>query len=188
MIYKKMKEYKNNLIYTIDEFTDRISSLEREDLMLIEYYTNLKYKIKDLKDQYDKVCEQNNRIFGFYYENLRNKENELNRLKNSASAMENIVNVFHNLNYYNKGLNKNNERSSLFKDEEKRENEEIIPFQPNLPQITIIKNTKKRGNKSKKKIKKSKKNYYLIKLLNYIICVKQLSLKIPNPQSPIPIK
>jgi len=102
--------------------------------------------------------------------------------------MENIVNVFHNLNYYNKGLNKNNERSSLFKDEEKRENEEIIPFQPNLPQITIIKDTKKRGNKSKKKIKKSKKNYYLIKLLNYIICVKQLSLKIPNPQSPIPIK
>ena len=170
-IYKKIKEYKNNLIYTIEEFTDRISSLEREDLRLIEYYTNLKYKIKDLREQYDKVYEQNNKIFGFYYENLRYKENELNRLKINASAMENIVNIFHNLNYYYKGLNKNNERTSLIKDEEKQENEEIIPFQPNLPQITIIKNNKTRGNKSKTKNKKIRKELLFDKVAKlYNMC------------------
>ena len=170
-IYKKIKEYKNNLIYTIEEFTDRISSLEREDLRLIEYYTNLKYKIKDLREQYDKVYEQNNKIFGFYYENLRYKENELNRLKINASAMENIVNIFHNLNYYYKGLNKNNERTSLIKDEEKQENEEIIPFQPNLPQITIIKNNNTRGNKSKTKNKKIRKELLFDKVAKlYNMC------------------
>ena len=149
--YKKIKEYKNKLIYTVEEFYDRMSSLEREDLMLIECYTNLKYKIKDLRTQFDKVYEQNKIIFGSYYENLRNKENELNRLKINTSAMENIVNVFHNLNYYYKGLNKNHARTSLLKDEEKQDNEEIIPLERSLPQISINKKTrKKRKNKNKK--------------------------------------
>ena len=65
--------------------------------------------------------------------------------------MENIVNVFHNLNYYYKGLNKNHARTSLLKDEEKQDNEEIIPLERSLPQISINKKTrKKRKNKNKK--------------------------------------
>ena len=168
--YKKIKEYKNNLIYNIEEFSDRMSSLQRENLLLIEYNTNLSYKIKDLRNQLNKVTEQNNKIFESYYYNINIKENELSKLKLSFSAMNNIINIFHSLYHY-KSLNKKKERSLLFKDEKKKENDEVIHTETMVPQITITKVNKKSKSKSKNKTKKIKKEVLFDKVRNlYNIC------------------
>ena len=157
-VYNIIKEYKNNLIYTAEEFYDRISNLERENLQLMEYHTNLKYKIQDLRTQYERVVEQNNKIFKGYYESLNAKESELIRLKANNSTMENIVKIFNNLNYY-----KNNKqykgRKSLFDDEKEEKDEPIIYMEP-IPQIAVNKKIKK--NKSKNKNKKKKINKELL--------------------------
>ena len=150
--YKKMKEYKNNLIYNAEEFSDRMSSLQRENLLLIGINTNLSYKIKDLKDQLIKVNEDHEKIFGDYYYNINIKENELNKLKISNSAMENIVNVFNSLYSY-RILNKSRRgrRTSLFQDEQKIEdNNEFMQSEQMIPQIAIKKNKRRRRRKTKK--------------------------------------
>ena len=153
--YNKIKEYKNNLIYTIEEFSDRMSSLQRENLLLIGINTNLSYKIKDLKSELDKVNEQHEKIFGDYYYNINIKENELNKLKISNSAMENIINVFNSLYSY-KILNKSRRRrTSLFNDEPKIVDNEFMQNDQMIPQITLKKNkSKSRRRKKTKKVKK----------------------------------
>lgn len=170
--YLKIKGYKNHLIYNIDDFNDRISSLERENLRLIVYNTNLNYKIKEMQNQLDKVIEQNNKILDDYNYNLNVKLNELERLKINNTTMENIIKVFHSLNYYKSGNRKTGRTSILINAEN---NEGINPIQ-NISPITMINiNTKNKSSKNKDKSKnpnkKLSKEMLFIKVDNlFTIC------------------
>ena len=115
--YKRIKEYKTHLIYTVDEFVDRMSMLESENITLIKYHTDLKYKINEFQKQLDKLTEEKNRISEAYNYNLNIKLNDLNRLKINHTAMENIVNVFKTL-YYFKRDNKKKQRTRLLSNDD----------------------------------------------------------------------
>ena len=177
--FMKIKEYKNNLIYNIEEFSDRLDYLEKENLMLIQKNTKLNYEVNDLKNEYNKILEQNNKMFEAYYYELNIKENELERLKISNSTMENIIKVFHNLNYY-KNMKGKKERIRLFKDEEKEENEIPIIYTEPIPQIAITRTAKKTKSKSKQKIKKTKKELLFDKVEKLYNLCKSIKFKDPK--------
>ena len=151
--YLKIKGYKNNLIYNIDDFNDRISSLEKENLRLIEYKTNLNYQIDELQKQLDKVIEQTNKILNDYNYNLNIKLNELDRLKISNTTMENIINAFHNQNFFGNGNKKKGSASIHINNENKEDINKI----PNISPLYFINiNNKNKSNKSKDKNKNKK--------------------------------
>ena len=151
--YLKIKGYKNHLIYNIVDFNDRISSLERENLRLIVYSTDLNYKIKGMKKQLDKVIEQNNKIFDDYNYNLNVKLNELDRLKINNTTMENIIKVFHGLNYYKGGNEKPGRESNLIN----VENNEGVNQISNIPPISLINVNNNKSSKNKDKSKNPNK-------------------------------
>ena len=177
--FMKIKEYKNNLIYNIEEFRDRLDYLEKENLMLIQKNTKLNYEVNDLKNEYNKILEQINKMFEAYYYELNIKENELDRLKISNSTMENIIKVFHNLNYY-KNMKGKKERMRLFKDEEKEENEIPIIYTEPIPQIAITKTAKKTKSKSKQTIKITKKELLFDKVEKLYNLCKSIKFKDPK--------
>ena len=177
--YLRIKEYKNNLIYNLEDFKDRMNSLQRDNLRLINYRTELNYKIQELKTQYNKVNEENNKIFEFYNYNLNKKLNELNRLKINNSTMENIIKIFHSLNYYYK--NKNKEKTHFMIDGNENEDSKDKPITEPIS-LTITKNkTNKSKNKNKKKLnKKMAKELLFIKVKNLYNMCKSIKFKEPK--------
>ena len=149
--YMRIKEYKNNLIYNIDEFSDRISFLERENLRLIDYRTSLEYKVDEMRNQLKKITDENNKIFDFYNYNLSIKQNELDRLKFNNSAMENIIKILHSLNYFkkvNKDKDKNKDSPIKLIDDDKEE--DIIKKNKNRNPVISLSVNHKKVKKSKK--------------------------------------
>ena len=177
--YLRIKEYKNNLIYNLEDFKDRMNSLQRDNLRLINYRTELNYKIQELKTQYNKVNEENNKIFEFYNYNLNKKLNELNRLKINNSTMENIIKIFHSLNYYYK--NKNKEKTQFIINGNENEDSNDKPITEPIS-LTITKNkTNKSKNKNKKKLnKKMAKELLFIKVKNLYNMCKSIKFKEPK--------
>ena len=177
--YLRIKEYKNNLIYNLEDFKDRMNSLQRDNLRLINYRTELNYKIQELKTQYNKVNEENNKIFEFYNYNLNKKLNELNRLKINNSTMENIIKIFHSLNYYYK--NKNKEKTQFIINGNENEDSNDKPITEPIA-LTITKNKpNKSKNKNKKKLnKKMAKELLFIKVKNLYNMCKSIKFKEPK--------
>ena len=177
--YLRIKEYKNNLIYNLEDFKDRMNSLQRDNLRLINYRTELNYKIQELKTQYNKVNEENNKIFEFYNYNLNKKLNELNRLKINNSTMENIIKIFHSLNYYYK--NKNKEKTHFMIDGNENEDSKDKPITEPIS-LTITKNKQNKSkNKNKKKLnKKMAKELLFIKVKNLYNMCKSIKFKEPK--------
>ena len=177
--YLRIKEYKNNLIYNLEDFKDRMNSLQRDNLILINYRTELNYKIQELKTQYNKVNEENNKIFEFYNYNLNKKLNELNRLKINNSTMENIIKIFHSLNYYYK--NKNKEKTQFIISGNENEDSNDKPITEPIS-LTITKNKpNKSKNKNKKKLnKKMAKELLFIKVKNLYNMCKSIKFKEPK--------
>ena len=170
--YKRIKEYKTHLIYTVDDFVDRMSCLERENLTLIKYHTDLKYKIKEYQKQLDKVIEEKNKILEIYNYNLSIELNELNRLKINHSTMENLIKVFKNSYYFNNDI-KSRRRTRFLLNNDKGEN-----FNMNIDSIispiSLIKANKKKNeinNRNKSKNKKCTKEMLFTKILElYDVC------------------
>ena len=166
--YKRIKEYKNHLIYSIDDFVDRMSCLERENLTLIKYHTDLKYKIQEYQKQLDKVTEEKNKILEIYNYNLSIELKELNRLKINYSTMENIIKVFKNSYDI-----KNKQRTRFLSNDDKEENYNMN-FDNILSSITAIKINKQKKeikNTNKSKIKKFTKEMLFTKILElYDMC------------------
>ena len=177
--YLRIKEYKNNLIYNLEDFKDRMNSLQRDNLRLINYRTELNYKIQELKTQYNKVNEENNKIFEFYNYNLNKKLNELNRLKINNSTMENIIKIFHSLNYYYK--NKNKEKTQFIISGNENEDSNDKPITEPIS-LTITKNKQNKSkNKNKKKLnKKMAKELLFIKVKNLYNMCKSIKFKEPK--------
>ena len=177
--YLRIKEYKNNLIYNLEDFKDRMNSLQRDNLRLINYRTELNYKIQELKTQYNKVNEENNKIFEFYNYNLNKKLNELNRLKINNSTMENIIKIFHSLNYYYK--NKNKEKTQFIINGNENEDSNDKPITEPIS-LTITKNKQNKSkNKNKKKLnKKMAKELLFIKVKNLYNMCKSIKFKEPK--------
>ena len=170
--YKRIKEYKTHLIYTVDDFVDRMSCLERENLTLIKYHTDLKYKIKEYQKQLDKVIEEKNKILEIYNYNLSIELNELNRLKINHSTMENLIKVFKNSYYFNNDI-KSRRRTRFLLNNDKGEN-----FNMNIDSIispiSLIKANKKKNeinNRNKSKNKKCTKEMLFTKISElYDLC------------------
>ncbi len=170
--YKRIKEYKTHLIYTVDDFVDRMSCLERENLTLIKYHTDLKYKIKEYQKQLDKVIEEKNKILEIYNYNLSIELNELNRLKINHSTMENLIKVFKNSYYFNNDI-KSRRRTRFLLNNDKGEN-----FNMNIDSIispiSLIKENKKKNeinNRNKSKNKKCTKEMLFTKISElYDLC------------------
>ena len=170
--YKRIKEYKIHLIYTVDDFVDRMSCLERENLTLIKYHTDLKYKIKEYQKQLDKVIEEKNKILEIYNYNLSIELNELNRLKINHSTMENLIKVFKNSYYFNNDI-KSRRRTRFLLNNDKGEN-----FNMNIDSIispiSLIKANKKKNeinNRNKSKNKKCTKEMLFTKISElYDLC------------------
>ena len=177
--YLRIKEYKNNLIYNLEDFKDRMNSLQRDNLRLINYRTELNYKIQELKTQYNKVNEENNKIFEFYNYNLNKKLNELNRLKINNSTMENIIKIFHSLNYYYK--NKNKEKTQFIINGNENEDSNDKPITEPIA-LTITKNKQNKSkNKNKKKLnKKMAKELLFLKVKNLYNMCKSIKFKEPK--------
>lgn len=170
--YKRIKEYKTHLIYTVDEFVDRMSMLESENITLIKYHTDLKYKINEFQKQLDKLTEEKNRISEAYNYNLNIKLNDLNRLKINHTAMENIVNVFKTL-YYFKIDKKKKQRTRLLSndDNEEQDDLDIGSIITPISMIKINKKKKEIKNQNKSKNKKFTKEMLFIKIAElYHIC------------------
>ena len=170
--YKRIKEYKTHLIYTVDDFVDRMSCLERENLTLIKYHTDLKYKIKEYQKQLDKVIEEKNKILEIYNYNLSIELNELNRLKINHSTMENLIKVFKNSYYFNNDI-KSRRRTRFLLNNDEGEN-----FSMNIDSIispiSLIKAKKKKNeinNRNKSKNKKCTKEMLFTKISElYDLC------------------
>ena len=170
--YERIKDYKIHLIYTIDEFVDRMSCLERENLTLIKYQSELKYKVKEYRKQLDKVIDEKNKILEIYNYNLSIELNELNRLKINHLTMENIIKVFKNTYYFNSDT-KNKQRTRFLSNNDKEDNSRIN-FNSIISPISMIKiNKQKREikDRNKSKVKKFTKEMLFTKILElYGIC------------------
>ena len=114
--FLRIKEYKNNLIYkNAEEFNDRLLSIEKEDLRLIEYNDFIKEKIFWLKKELDKVIKEKNKIINIYNYNLQINLNELNHLKKRYSAMNGIIqNLELNKKIYKEKIKKRYKSASHF--------------------------------------------------------------------------
>ena len=168
--YKRIKEYKTHLIYTVDEFVDRMSMLESENITLIKYHTDLKYKINEFQKQLDKLTEEKNRISEAYNYNLNIKLNDLNRLKINHTAMENIVNVFKTLYYFK--IDKKKKQRARFLSNDDNEEQDDLDIGSIITPISMIKiNKKKKEIKNQNKSKKFTKEMLFIKIAElYHIC------------------
>ena len=100
----RILNYKLNLIYkTPEEFKDRLVSLEKGNLLLLQYKDVLnnqlfKYKKLLMSLKGDEV------IFEFENQNIENKESELKNIKQIVEKNEKIVSIFKNkkINHLNK--------------------------------------------------------------------------------------
>ena len=135
---------------------------------------------KEGKEAYLRIKEyKNNKIFFFFNYNLNKKLNELNRLKINNSTMENIIKIFHSLNYYYK--NKNKEKTHFIIDGNENEDSNDKPITEPIS-LTITKNkTNKSKNKNKKKLnKKMAKELLFIKVKNLYNMCKSIKFKEPK--------
>ena len=118
--YLRIKEYKNKLIYkNAEEFNDGLLSIEKEDLLLIEYYNFLREKNFWFKKELDKVIKEKQKMNNIFNYNLQINLNELNHLKNRYSVMNKI----------NQNL-KNNK--NIHKGKIKKRNKSAYPFYKNI--------------------------------------------------------
>ena len=109
--YLRIKKYKNNLIYkTVEEFNDRLLSIEREDLRLIEYNDFIKDKIFWFKKELDKATEEKNKMNAIFNYNLQINLNEINQLKLSYNVMQGIIQNLKNKKYFYKSNSKENNK------------------------------------------------------------------------------
>ena len=164
--YKRIKEYKSHLIYSLEDFVDRMACLERENVTLIKYHTDLKYKLDELQKQFEKVREEKNQIMDFYNYNINIKLNELSRLKINHATMENIINVFKSSSYF-KNDNKNKQRTRLLINDDIKENDNLN-MEPIISPISIIKISKKKQEiktRNKSKTKKFTKEMLFTKII-----------------------
>jgi hypothetical protein len=113
----RILNYKLNLIYkTPEEFKDRLVSLEKGNLLLLQYKDVLnnqlfKYKKLLMSLKGDEV------IFEFENQNIENKESELKNIKQIVEKNEKIVSIFKNkkINHLNKYKENNPETNQQSK-------------------------------------------------------------------------
>ena len=113
----RILNYKLNLIYkTPEEFKDRLVSLEKGILLLLQYKDVLnnqlfKYKKLLMSLKGDEV------IFEFENQNIENKESELKNIKQIVEKNEKIVSIFKNkkINHLNKYKENNPETNQQSK-------------------------------------------------------------------------
>ena len=111
--YKRILNYKNNLIYkTPEELKDRLISLEKGNLVLLQYKDILHSQLFKYKKELESFmkgksnCEKENRKIGGW-------EKELKNIKNVTDKNKKIVSIFKNkkLSNLKKILDINNEKS-----------------------------------------------------------------------------
>jgi len=115
--YKRILNYKNNLIYkTPEELKDRLISLEKGNLVLLQYKDILHSQLFKYKKELESFMKERSN-----FENENRKiggwEKELNNIKNIADKNKKIASVIKNkkLSNLKKNLDNNNEKSGHFK-------------------------------------------------------------------------
>ena len=111
--YKRILNYKNNLIYkTPEELKDRLISLEKGNLVLLQYKDILHSQLFKYKKELESFMKERSN-----FENENRKiggwEKELNNIKNIADKNKKIASVIKNkkLSNLKKNLDNNNEKS-----------------------------------------------------------------------------
>ena len=134
--YLRIKEYKNSLIYrNYEEFNDRLLSIEREDLRLIEYNDFIKEKIFWLKKELDKATKEKKALLNIYNYNLQINLNELNRLKQRYSTMKEIIQNLEKNKNSNKSNNKINNKNNYKEKSKKRNKSAFIVSKKNKVKV-----------------------------------------------------
>ena len=97
--YKKIKAYKNKLIYETPElFNEALLNLENNILKLIKYQDSLRENILFLKKEFYKVENEKNTLENYINNKLKNNESELNKIKTTLSGKTIFNNCFDNIN------------------------------------------------------------------------------------------
>ena len=110
--YKRILKYKNNLIYkTPEEFRDRLVSLEKSNLLLLQYKDtlhhqlfNYKKELEDLIKDINKSSVEKNKIMGW--------QKEINTIKYMIDENEKLVSIL-------KKKKTNNSKSKIDKNSDK---------------------------------------------------------------------
>jgi hypothetical protein len=91
---EKIMNYKNNLIFqTVDEFQDRLSGLENENIILLNYNNKLNAFVLNLKRELSTLLK-NKEKDDSGQNNISSKEKELANIKNMIKAKKKIISDF----------------------------------------------------------------------------------------------
>ena len=92
--YEKILNYKNNLIFqTPDEFQDRLSSFEKENITLLTYKDELNHQLFKYKKELVSLIKDENSIVSKSTK-IKLKENELYSIKNIVEEKIKIISEF----------------------------------------------------------------------------------------------
>ena len=93
-IYKKINNYKNNLIFqTAEELQDRLSIFEKENLLLLSYNNELNHQLFKYKKELNLLLKDENNINSNNYQ-IKEKEKELENIKNIIKAKIKLISDF----------------------------------------------------------------------------------------------
>ena len=93
-IYEKITNYKNNLIFqTAEEFQDRLSIFEKENLVLLSYNNELNHQLFKYKKELNLLLKDENNINSNNYQ-IKEKEKELENIKNIIKAKIKLISDF----------------------------------------------------------------------------------------------
>ena len=92
--YDKIIYYKNNLIFqTPEEFQDRLTSFEKENLVLLQYNNELSHQLFRYKKELNSYINEENNIESKSYQ-IKEKEKELINIKNIVKDKIKLISDF----------------------------------------------------------------------------------------------
>ena len=92
--YDKVIYYKNNLIFqTPEEFQDRLTSFEKENLVLLQYNNDLSHQLFRYKKELNSYLNEENNVGSKTYQ-INEKEKELFNIKNIVTEKIKLISDF----------------------------------------------------------------------------------------------
>ena len=101
----KMINYKHNLIFkTPDDFQDRLTSFEQENITLLNYNNELRAQLFELKKELNSLMKNKEKIELEYNSTIRKKEKELKNIKYIVESKMKLISDFKKSESFEKNI------------------------------------------------------------------------------------
>ena len=101
----KMINYKHSLIFkTPDDFQDRLTSFEQENITLLNYNNELRAQLFELKKELNSLMKDKEKIVLEYNSKIRQKEKELKNIKYMVESKMKLISDFKKSESFDKNI------------------------------------------------------------------------------------